>query len=250
MPDKRGLLTDEEYKHLLATRVGEQWERTDSICIGPGCRDQDDGWFNTWAEFAAADELVWYSGRSSNVGKSLANQLTERTDWAQDIHQSLIEYIAPPGLSDFESDPNDGFVTPQLFVQQLPNFMNFRVQLAEADDMTLSPGSHFPSGFGTSFTDNDGAAAPSTFAGNQGAVDVFQGWKWPEPLRLAAKSKITIIARIDQPYRGFLTSLPGPGFKEIPDGNGGIVRLPNQYVIRCTQRGPRYLQIRGARSSA
>ena len=250
MPDKRGLLTPDEYNELLKTRVAEQWERIDSIVIGPGARDIDDGWFNTWAEFAAADELVWYSGRSSNVGKSLSNQQTERTDWAQDIHQSLIEFIAPTGLSDFESDPNDGFVTPQLFVQQLPQYMPFRVQLAEADDMTLSPGSHYPSGYGPSYVVQDGAAAPSTFAGVMGEPSITNGWKWPEPLRLAAKSKITVLARIDQPYRTFLSNLPGPGFKQIPDGQGGVVQLPTFYIIRCTQRGPRYLQLRGARSSA
>ena len=36
----------------------------------------------------------------------------------------------------------------------------------------------------------------------------------------------------------------------VPDGAGGTVELPNWYIIRITMRGPRYLQLRGARSSA
>lgn len=250
MPDKRGLLTDTEFDELLKTRAAEQWERTDSIVIGPGARDVDDGWFNTWTEFAEADELVWFNGRSTNAGKSLVNQLSERTDWAQTIHQSLVEFIAPVGMSDIETDPNDGFRTPQLFVQLLPQYMPMQVKLSDTDGIALSPASHFPSGFGTSYPVQDGAAAPSAFGGNQGDPVVTQGWKWPDPVRLAAKSLIQNIAKIDQPMRRFLAALPGPGFKQFPDGQGGTVLLPNWYIIRCTHRGPRFLQLRGARSSA
>lgn len=250
MPDKRGLLSADEIAALRKTRVGEQWERIDSIVIGPGARDVDDGWFNDWNEFAAADDIVLFSGRSSNVGKSLSNQLRERTDWAQTIHQSLCEYVAPPGMSDLETDPNDGFFSPQMFVSMLPQYMNWRIVLAESDDMTSAPGSHYPAGFGTSYAQLDGAAAPSVSPGSQGEPVITQGWKWPEPLGLAAKSAITVVGRVDNPLRGFLANLPGPGNKLVPDGEGGVVELPNWYVIRWTHRGPRWLQLRGARESA
>lgn len=250
MPDKRGILTPEEYKMLLDTRVGEQWERVDSIVIGPGAAAVDSGWYNTWAAFAAADELVWFNGRSSNAGKALSNQTNERTDWAQDIHQTLCEFISPTGLSDLETDPNDGFFTPQYFVSQVPQFLGLRVILAESDEMTQVAASHMPSGFGTSYVTQDGAASPSVYAGNQGDPVITQGWKWPEALRLAAKSNIRVVGRVDNPARGFLQALPGPGFKQVPDGEGGTIELPNWYIIRMTMRGPRYLQLRGARTSA
>ena len=250
MPDKRGLLSPEEMAKIRKMRVGEQWERIDSIVIGPGARDVDDGWFNTWEEFSEADELVLFQGRSSNVGKSLSNQQTERTDWAQTIHQTLCEYVSPTGFTDLETDVNDGFFSPQMFVQMLPNFMNWKVTLAESDDMTLAPGSHYPSGFGAAYGLTDGAAAPSAYGGSQGEPVISQGWKWPEPLQLAAKSSIAVRGKIDQPFRRFLGNLPGPGMKQVPDGEGGVVELENWYVIRWTHRGPRWLQIRGARSSA
>lgn len=250
MPDKRGLLLPEELAAIRKARVGEQWERIDSIVIGPGARDVEVGWFNTWAEFAAADELTLFQGRSGNSGKSLVNQRSERTDWAQTIHQTLCEYRAPVGISDLETDPNDGFFSPQMFAQMLPDYMPWRVVLAESDDMTLAPGSHYPSGFGPAYSSNDGAAAPTATPGSQGEPVISQGWKWPEPLQLAAKSSIAVVGSIDQPFRNFLADLPGPGFKEVPDGQGGVVRLPNNYFIRWTHRGPRWLQFRGARSSA
>lgn len=247
-----GILTKDQINQLRRTRVGEQWERIDSVVIGKGASGAggSKGWFETWKDFAETDELVWFQGRDTGAPKSLVNQLGERTDWAQTIHQTLVEFVAPVGISDIESDPNDGFVTPQIFVQQLANFMPMRLIISEADEMTNAPGSHYPSGFGTSYPLQAGAAAPSTYAGQQGEPLITQGWKWPEPLGLAAKSNIAVKARIDNPLRKFFAGLPGPGVKEVPDGDGGIVELPNWYYIRITHRGPRWLQIRGARESA
>lgn len=252
MPDKRGVLDQSELAELRRLRVGELWERTDTIAIGEGASDAAPGWFETWAAFAAAsaNEFVWFNGRGTSAPKALVNQLTERTDWAQTIEQTLIEFVAPPGQSDIESDPNDGFFSPQMFVSILPQFMPFRLRLAESDDMTLSPGSHFPSGFGTSYASTDGAAAPSAIPGAQGEPVITQGWHWREPITLAAKANIAMIAMINDPLRTFLAGLPGPGSKLVPDGDGGVIELPNWYFIRITMRGPRYLQLRGARSSA
>lgn len=248
---ERDKLTPGDIKDLRKTRVGEQWERIDSIVIGIGAaKAGGNGWFDTWEDFAEADVFTWFNGRASAAPRSLVNQTTERLDWAQTIHQSLCEFISPPGNSAIESDPNDGFETPQIFSSILPNFMPMKLILAESDEMTNSPGAHFPSGFGTAYATLSGAAAPSVIPGSQGEPMLGQGWHWPEPLGLAAKANMRIEARLDNPMRKFFAGLPGPGSKQVPDGEGGVVELPNWYIIRWTMRGPRWLQLRGARSSA
>jgi hypothetical protein len=248
--DGRGLVPPDVADLIRKTRVGEHWERYDSIVIGEGARALDPGWFDTWAQFAAAENLTWFSRRQPNVGASYQNQETERTDYAQDIHQTGIEWVCPVGMSDREELEVDGEVTPILFTQALPTMMGFRVILAEADEIAKAPANHFPSGYGNAGFFANGAAAPLVSGGTQGEPRVQNTWKWPEPLMLPAQGKLTCRGRVDNPLRQFLATLPGPGAKLIQDGAGNIVRLPNWYVIKVFHRGPRFLQLRGARSAA
>jgi hypothetical protein len=66
---------------------------------------------------------------------------------------------------------------------------------------------------------------------------------------IAAKAKLTVRAYIAQPIKDLLAAIPGPGLSLYPNGTGGYVEKPNWYAIRVTFRGPRYLQLRGARSA-
>ena len=248
--DSRGIIAATTAAQLRQLRAAEQWERVDSVVIGEGARDRARGWFNTWAELAAATQLQWFSGRDPGIGESFTNQGTERTDWAQDLYQTLVEFIPPPGLAEIEEDNNDAEISPLFFTSILPNQMSLRVVLAESDEIAKAPASHFPSGFGLTYPVISGAAAPAVIAGNQGEPHVSNGWKWPEPVMLAAKAKITVFGTIDDPIRTLFRTLPGPGAKLVPDGAGGFIRMPNWYTIKITHRGPRYLQLRGARSSA
>lgn len=247
--DKRGIVPPAEAEQFRRARVAEQWERYDTICIGPGARDRDDGWFNTWADFAAADQLEWFAGRSTNVGRSYTNQTSERTDFAQDFYQTNIEWIAPIGLGQFQQNQNDAQIIPLLFLHDLPNQMAFSMIMADADEIAVAPGSHFPAAFGVTDSFMAGLASPATLAGNQGDTHVSNSWKWPEPIMLAAKSRQVMRARIDQPVRNLLASIPGPDNLLVPAGEANVP-YPNWYKIRITHRGPRYLQLRGARSSA
>lgn len=248
--DGRGLVPPDVAKIIRDTRVGEHWERYDSIVIGEGANALDPGWFNTWTAFSAAENLTWFSRRQPNVGSSYQNQETERTDYAQDIHQTGIEFIAPVGMSDREEVEADGEFTPIMFQTMLPTMMGFRVILAEADEIARIPANHAPSGYGVAGFNASGAAAPMVSAGSQGDPRVQNTWKWPEPLMLAAQGKLTCRARVDNPLRDFLRFLPGPGAKLVQDVDGVVRRLPNWYVIKVFHRGPRFLQLRGARSAA
>ena len=251
--DGRGLVPEQVANNIRRLRAQEQWERYDSISIGPGSGALSRGWFDTWQDFAQAEELQWFSGRGSNVGQSYTNQNTERTDWAQDIYQVTVQFITPPGISDLESNSNDVLNLPLLFQQLFPSQLHLRITLAESDDITSVPADHMPAGFGTSYPLVASAAAPVVSAGNNGEPIVSNTWKFPNPVMLAAKSKITVRGRIDSPIRQMFANISGPGSKILPTGfapPNDTYELPNRYVIKVTMRGPRYLQLRGARSSA
>lgn len=248
--DRRGIVAQDFAAKVRATRAAEQHERYDSVSVGAGCNALDDGWFNTWIAFSQATRFTFFSRRQEQVGYAYTNQPTERTDWAQDLFQMGIEFIAPVGIGGLETDVNDELTMPVLFTTDFPNKTSFRVKLADADEIVMAPGSHFPSGYGVEQLLVNAGAAPTAFPGNQGAAHVSNTWKWPEPVMLAAQAKITVIGEVDNPFRDLLEQLPGPGAKLVPDGEGGTITYPNWYTIKVTVRGPRYLQLRGARSAA
>lgn len=248
--DDRGVVSRMGVAELRKTRSREQWSRFDSVIIGPGAARLSRGFFDNWDDFAAAESIQWFSGRDTGAGPAYTNQLTERTDWAQDLYQTRFEFITPPGMSDLETESVDGDITPILFAQELPNAMAIAVTLAESDNIAKAPASHFPAGFGTAYPVISGAAAPTVLGGSNGEPVVGNSWKWPEPITLAAKAKLTVTGTIDQPFRSLFANLPGPGFRNVPKRGGGFHQLPNWYIIRVSFDGPRYLQLRGARSSA
>ena len=248
--DGRGVIASAVASQIRELRAAEQWERVDSIVIGDGAANRSRGWFNTWVDFANADRLQWFSGRDTAVGESYVNQQTERTDWAQDLFQTMVEFIPPVGLAAIEEDNNDAEITPLIFAQLLPNQLALRVVLADSDEIAKAPATHFPAGVGLAQAQISALNAPGVLPGVNGDPHISNGWKWPEPVMLAAKAKITVYGTVDDPVRAMFRQLPGPGFKLIPDGQGGQIRMPNWYTIKITHRGPRYLQLRGARSSA
>lgn len=250
LADSRGVVPPAEAADVRELRAAEMWDRYDSVVVGPGASRKSAGWFDTWQDMASADKLEWFSGRETAAGEAYTNQPTERTDWAQDLYQTRIEFIAPIGIGDLETDVNDAQTMPLLFSQMFPNQIAFKVILAESDEILKCPGSHLPAGLGTAYPFISGAAAPGVYGGSNGEPTVQNSWKWPEPIMLAAKAKLTVRATIDAPLRTLLASLPGPGYKQIPNGQGGVIQVPNWYVIRVSNWGPRYLQLRGARSSA
>lgn len=263
----RGLVHTDVAQEIRNTRVAEQWVRYDSIVIGPGASDVDNGWYNTWAEFAAASKLVWFDKRSANVGDAYSNQTAERSDWAQDFFQTGIEWFAPLGLGERETQILDQVIMPELFTRELPNRMAFSVKLAQADEIAQFPGTHAPSGMGTTGIVASQSAATLFSPGQQGDPHTSNSWKWPEPVMLPAQGTIRVTARIDSPLKELLAELGSignatpvrqcPGFKQIPpctvdtgfSEEPTFILYPNWYVIRVWFRGPRYLQLRGGRSA-
>lgn len=248
--DGRGVVPSNFAQQVRAARAAEWWERYDAIVIGPGARELSRGWFNSWTQLAAADRVTFFSGRDSSVGPAYSNQPSERTDWAQDLYHTHVEMISPVGAAEIQTINLDAQTIPLMFAHDLANQLVLTTQLAESDEIAQAPASHYPAGYGVAYGQNAGAASPITIPGTNGEPFIGNGWKWPEPIMLAAKAKLTVRGAIDDPLKTALRTLPGPGFRRVPNGDGTFTDIPNYYVIRMTFAGPRYLQLRGGRSSS
>lgn len=247
--DNRGVVDQRAANLLRQYRSAEEWQRYDTIVIGKGASKRDPGWFENWTDLSNASELQWFSGRASGVGGSFANQTTERADWAQDLHMTSIEFVCDPFLGEFESQPLEENLVPLFFSKTLPDLMSVRVILSDSDEIAKAPASHFPGRYGHDGFYSDSSSGPTLMPANNGAPGQ-SGWRWVVPITLAAKSRLTVSARIDEPAIEMLRALPDPGTKLIPQPDGTVVEIPNWYKIRVTHSGPRYLQLRGARQSS
>lgn len=233
-------------------RAEESWLRFDTICIGKDAKKTDAGWFDTWEEFAKSSKIVWGKERS-DAGDSYSNLSGPQEDFSQVIFQSGVDFIAPLGIAGVESQLLDALM-PALFMKELPNQMAFHVQQANTDDVAVIPGGHMPGVSGLSGQMFNGAGSLVLDGGQTGTADVRNSWSWPTPLQVPAKSKLQVISRVDGQMRDWLLQLPvSPGTKTVPyiDSNNEVASstLDNWYKIRVWHRGPRFVQIRGARSA-
>lgn len=239
---------------VRAVRNKEQWIRYDTVVIGEGAATYDDGWFNTWADFANAASIDFFSGRSGKVGKAWTNQTTERYDYAQDIYQMSFEMIAPMGLGDYDDDPLDTLFFPQLWTREAAQQMSGTVALADADTIFEGPLTHAPAGVGNSGSAYTDSAGPVVNPGTNGVPYMKNTWVWPDPIMIPAKGRLSASVSLANPLKSFLTRYTASPSAMLvpmspPDPAGATIRFPKWFGIRITFRGPRYLQLRGARSS-
>jgi hypothetical protein len=246
--DSRGRVKNADTVRTLRAR--EQWERYDTVIVGQGAQDQSKGWFNNFAGFAAVSQISWFQSRDSNVDLAYTNQKSERYDYAQDIYNCNIEFMSPAYQAEFDTLGESQKEALIIWTQELPKAMGFETLLADADIIAQGPGTAFMAGRGNAggFATDTGASMVS--GGNNGLAMRDNSWSFPEPIMIAAKAKLTVRAYIASPIKNLLAQLPGPGTVEIPNGLGGYITVPNWYGIRVSFRGPRYLQLRGARSAA
>lgn len=253
-------MVDNLQEEARGMRAKEPWVRYDSVVIGPNLPNVP-GWFPTFGQYAAADEVRFNDGSRTEgtAGGEYCNQSGDTEDWAQDIYRTAIEYIAPFGIEDVELNSFDEAFGPTFWNQEMPRRCLATVSLADADNVLKVPPVMLPSNLGVSDAVTGGAGSIFTIGGQTGVNDLKSGWTWPKPLQVPAKGKIIVSVRLGKPVRQFLQQVGvfAPGQKSIPMsavGPGGLiinqlVAYPNWYTIRVSHWGPRYLQLRGARSS-
>lgn len=252
--DGTGVVPQDLADIVRQVRNKEQWIRYDTVIIGEGAASYDDGWFNNWADFANAASIDFFSGRSGKVGKAWTNQTTERYDYAQDIYQMSFEPIAPTGMADFDDDPLDTTFFPLLWTGDALEQMSAKVELADADTIFEGPLTQAPGGVGQAGAAMTDSAGPLVVPGTNGVPYFKNTWVWPDPVMIPAKGRLSASISLANPLKSFLTRYANcPSAKLVPmcppDPQGATNRFPNWFGIKITFRGPRYLQLRGARST-
>ncbi len=244
----KGRVPVESARVIRKLRAREQWERYDSIVVGPGATNVSRGWFNNLQEFAKVSKLSWFGSRDSNVDLAYSNQQTERYDYAQDLYNMNVEFCAPPFLAEFARLGAPEKAAQMWWKEELPKLIAFEVLLADSDIIAQGPGTAFMAGRGNAgaFATDSGAAFYE--GGNNGLANRDNGWSFPEPIMLAAQAKLTVRAFLAQPLKDALLNASGPGYMDVPKEDGTFVQVPNWFFIRVNMRGPRYMQLRGARS--
>jgi len=248
--DQRGIIAPDVAALIRQTRVAEWYPRYDSVVVGEGAGNISRGWFNNWNDFSSGDQLTLFAGREGNVGAAYTNQKGPDLDFAQDLFETTIEFVVPTAIGDAEDNQTDTGWMQYVFGELLPQHMAVRIIMSDADEIIRAPAVHFPASTGSANKVIVDQASPTWNAGSNGATVIQNSWKWPTSIMVASKSKIITELSIDTPLRALFQNVTGPGGKIMPNGAGGTYRLPNWYFIRMTHRGPRYVQIRGARSSA
>lgn len=225
----------------------------DTMFIGQGAGAADPGWYNNFQDFAIQDSIQFFQGRRSN---SLAwtNQPGERRDWQFKAQFISLEFFALyPSLGAYLSQPLDADFYPALWAQ-LCQSMSMQIAMGDAADIVWqSPLSFVPTSSAPTGTRLEGVTAPSTTIGTNG-VAIKKNNSLPFPggaLDIPAKSKINMTLQIGAQMKQFLseTLLPPPGSVQIPTAAGPVTR-PQWYGCRIIMHGIRFVQIRGAMSSA
>jgi len=237
---------------LRDLRASEPWLIYDSICIGPGAGDVDNGWFNSWTEFAAAgDKLKWFFGARKLAPKWATNVSGEREDFSLYLYQGMFEIVVPPGVSGLDRSGVDQTVVPLLVPYLLSTFLSMQMKLGGVDVTLVLPASHLPASTGIVGGRTDGAAGPTSVPGSVGVPAAQNTWKFAEPQSIPRQGRWSMEGFLDEPARGFLRNLEGPSAKQVPAvvAGGDTAVFPNWTVLRVSMRGYRNVQLRGARSS-
>jgi hypothetical protein len=252
-------LDSQQLNAIRNVRDENHWSRYDSVVIGPGASQQAPGWFDTFAAFANTDEHIFFtSARTSSAGLPYVNTSGQSEDWRQDVYALRVEAFSTFGWEGADQNALDSGFLPLLWSTDVPRRSSGRLRLADTDDVLIQPVITTPGVVGPAGGDIGAAASTATLAPGQGIADQRAGWVFPRPLQVPAKGKITFAMKVGEPIRGFLaqlTALPQrknvvvPGVAGPSLTSSQTVSVPNWYVIRVSLVGPRFLQLRGARSS-
>ena len=251
---------DEDFARRLRAKEFFPWY--DSVAVFAGARALSPNWYNTFAEFATADQCTWFSGNGRNIGRSYSNQATERLDFALDIFGCQVDFEAPLGTAKYDTTVVDTDVMSQKWTRDLPRMLSLTMRIAGTDDLFTLPACKIPSGEGPL---GDGLNGLGSTVSNPG-VNGLAMWQnmitFPDPIELPANQTFQVIGRVDDPLKSYMAQLQAcPEFEVLPtcpaDGvlpPGSIAtpiyRMPKRYNIRITLWGAAHRQLRGARSAA
>jgi hypothetical protein len=234
-------------------RNREQWLRYDSVQIGPGARGEDPGWYDSWAQFAQAEQVELFSGARQGVNKAWSNS-SEREDYAQLIYGMYAEFTAPVCDLRQLTNPLDQDLA-RWWTSEIPRGTYLTVQLQDTDNILRIPATYAPAGHGPTEVRTDGAAAPTLNPGNSGAAQWRECWQWPIPIGVPAVKRVQCTLKFDRRIfqrLQFITNAPGftvwTAINPLDPQQTLVIPIQNRFSVRVGFLGPRYVQLRGAAS--
>ncbi len=229
------------------SKVKQPYLKYDSLIVAQGAKEIDQGFYNDWATLSRASTLRWFTDRASGIPNWCTSQLSDRSDWAFEVHQAGIEYWAPTVNSARNANPTDNQM-PEIWSVNMPQQMAFEWKLADTDFVLKVPGVHAPGAVGPHGIQFDQSPSGIIFPPPNGTPVITNSWKFPDPLKISMRSTMEVQSRIEEPLVGLLAAMTGPGSKLYVTGPaGGVYALPNYYVIRVWMRGARYIDDISAR---
>ena len=249
-PSTNRRVSPELAETIRQTRVREPWEIVDTIVVGQGANAIDPGWFNTFAQFATAQQIQWFRSRSSSVPLVDCNRSFDRSDFHFDIEQIHAEFIAPPVMYPVTFPP-DQIAMPTYWTRQLAHEMAASFKISDTDEILSVGMAHLPAGAGPFGGSHNNMPNPTTDTATNGQPVWGNGWVLPEPIMIPRGATFVCrgyLAPQLQTYMALLTG--GPGSDLLPGNNAAEqIFVPRWYRIRLRLVGARYVQMRGAMSA-
>lgn len=240
-------------------RAYEAFPYYDTIQIGPGAGDRVEGWFNSFADLARADEIYLFNVRSrANVGIPYCNlDSPSLFDVGYLVKSIGVQLEAPPFNSYYD---NGGLPAPSqvyfslwqelLEEMSLQFFLNQDEKLAGA--APLFPAGYGPFGDGGTPIQNGAVAVSNVSTGSNftnGIPDFDNQWKFSKPIEIPRNHNVRVALRFSDLARQKLAILEGPEHIQVSSGGvSGAGWIPAMCQLRVTVNGTRLVQLRNAQS--
>lgn len=239
--------------------VKESWFLYDTIAVSPyvaTLAHPIPGWYETFNDIAAADDLTFFNSRNKSIGLAYNNQESrDQIPYALQAESISVGFFAPSTSSQvgtLDQGTYRGRVDgiSSYWENELPQHTSvvFRTNQDERLKTTaamLAP-SYGPVGhsMGQGNTSNVGGVCASITAGGFGRAHLKFRWEFPAPVDIPRRATIAVTLRMVEWARNNLSHLWGPGNIQLWNSDPAIVYKPTMFFIQCLITGTRQVQQR------
>lgn len=220
------------------------------------------GWYGSYANMGAANEINFFNVRNRDVGLPYNNQDSrDNMPYAFLCRSIGVTFFsnamtqAPTWATDFTFSPEDA--SGHIFMVDLPRHasIEFRVQ----QDSRLKTHCLFaPSGYGP-FGDGYGRGSPSALPTtidngydhhlgvvSQGIPELGARWVFPNPIEIPRRGTVQAIVKFNEYGRQMLSTIPDLNeYQGVQDGVDDVYQNPIFSGIQVSLGGERLVQQRG-----
>jgi hypothetical protein len=245
--------------------VKEKWYLYDTIAVSPyvaTLAHPIPGWYETFNDIAAADDLTFFNSRNKSIGLAYNNQESrDQIPYALEAESISVGFFAPAtssqvGTLDQETYRGRVDTISSYWENELPQHtsMIFRVNQDERLKTTcamVAPG-YGPVGhsMGQGNTSNNNGSCTSVTAGGFGRSHLKYRWEFPTKIGIPRRATVAVTLRFVEWVRYNMAKLWGPGNIQLRNYVPGdppsteTVYKPTMFFIQCLITGTRQVQQR------